>query len=684
MHGADRHVAWLRGPVMPCRVARLLCAVVLLFATSLFAQDASTDPPAHISFVDGTAVLERDGQPDASPMNMPLLAGDRVRTEDGRLEILFTDGSTLHLDANTRVDFQSDELVRLMDGRVRLSIPGPDRDVLYRIDAPSASVTIDAPGEYRVSILRGQATPEVELAVVRGYAELANDDGRTPLRAGQRAYARASAAPSNAYAFNSASWDAFDSWSEARRDQRLGISTQYLPEEVRPYASSFDRHGSWRYETSYGYVWYPTVAVDWRPYHNGRWVTLRPYGWTWVGADPWDWPTHHYGRWGISAGLWFWIPGRSWGPAWVSWAYSPGYVSWCPLGWNNRAVVLNRFGRGYDPWRAWTAVPEHRFGGRDNVRRVMARDFDVRTPREFVTRNTAPEIRGTAVPRSSAPIRIAGTASGRRGNSPVYTNLEAGSSRVGSAPSRTMVGPTREMTSAPSRSSQPGSAVDRSRAVTRTEADRNDGATGASSQPGVRARGSQAIQSQSPGREQNPPPNTQERYGVYDRTPGSSRARRGSAVSRLPERAQDSDNPATSGGAAGMPSPGRVPSQERVRPAPYGDRSYGAQPRDNPAYRPIPAPAERGAGDAPGAQRTPAPSGPVGRPGYGSDNSARAPERRAPEHAPDSGARAVPRAEPRAEHPAAPSNSGGDRHGSDRPSGGSSDGGRSRSGGRGR
>ena len=70
--------------------------------------------------------------------NMPLLAGDRVRTQAGRVEILFADGSTLHLDANTTVDFQSDELVRLLDGRLRLAIPGPDRDVSYRVDAPSA------------------------------------------------------------------------------------------------------------------------------------------------------------------------------------------------------------------------------------------------------------------------------------------------------------------------------------------------------------------------------------------------------------------------------------------------------------------------------------------------------------------------------------------------------------------
>jgi len=277
-------------------------------------QTLIADPPAHVSFVDGAAVLERDGRRDASPENMPLLAGDRVRTQNGRVEILFADSSTLHLDTNTTIDFQSDDLVRLLEGRIRLAIPGPDRPVSYRIDAPAASAVITQPGEYRLAILRRDGDVETELAVLRGGAELVNDDGRTALRAGQRAAARADAAPSYAYAFNSASWDTFDRWSETRRDERLGVSTQYLPSEVQPYASAFDQYGAWQYNSSYGYVWYPSVAAGWRPYYHGRWVAVRPYGWTWVGVGRWAYPTHHYGRWGFSAGSWFWIPGHSWAP----------------------------------------------------------------------------------------------------------------------------------------------------------------------------------------------------------------------------------------------------------------------------------------------------------------------------------------------------------------------------------
>ena len=400
------------------------------------------DAPAHVSFVDGAATLERDGRNESAPLNMPLLAGDRLRTQGGRVEVLFGDRSILHVDANSIVDFQSDELVRLLKGRVRLAIPGATRAVSYRIDAPWASAEIVQTGEYRLGIVAGEGGDEIELDVVRGAADLVNDRGRTPLRAGQRAYARAQAAPSEAYVYNSASWDAFDDWSETRRGERLGASAQYLPEDVRPYSASFDTYGSWDYQPSYGYVWYPRAAAGWRPYYNGRWATVGPYGWTWIGADPWAWPTHHYGRWGFSAGAWFWIPGRSWAAAWVSWAYAPGYVSWCPLGWNNRPVMAIGYGhtRGYDPWRAWTAVPDRHFrAGSVHVRRVGRFDLDSRTRTGFSTGTRAPDHPAYAVPRGSAPIHVAGTRR-RSSTAPLYTNVNPRDSRVGNAPSRTMVG----------------------------------------------------------------------------------------------------------------------------------------------------------------------------------------------------------------------------------------------------
>ncbi len=416
---------------------RLALVAPLLFscvcaAVSVRAQDVANESPAHISVVDGAALLERDGRSESAPASMPLLAGDRVRTQNGRVEILFNEGSTLHLDTNSVVDFQSDEVIRLLDGRVRLNIVGgANRRVAYRVDAPFAWIEVVRTGEYRISVY-GAANDgreaEVELAVLRGAADLVNEDGRRSLGAGERAFARAGAAPSVQYVFNSASWDAFDRWSEARRDSRLGVAAEYLPDEVQAYASTFNQYGSWQNEPTYGYVWYPRARAGWRPYYYGSWTTLRPWGWTWIGSDPWAWPTHHYGRWGFSTGGWFWIPGRTWGPAWVSWAYAPGYVSWCPLGWNNRAVFgFNVGGYGgyrYNHWNGWTVVPHGGFGrGYVNANVVNSTHIDVRTRNTFVVRDAAPDVRGYAVPRASAPIRSVGSPGGavrQCGNAAAY------------------------------------------------------------------------------------------------------------------------------------------------------------------------------------------------------------------------------------------------------------------------
>ncbi|MCA1827753.1 MAG: DUF6600 domain-containing protein [Myxococcales bacterium] len=112
-------------------------------------------------------------------------------------------------------------------------------------------------------------------------------------------------------------------------------------------------YGTWTYVAPYGRVWIPAVGYGWRPYYYGRWV-LTDWGWTFVSDDPWGWAAYHYGRWNFGIGVgWYWIPGRVWAPAWVSWRYGGGYAAWCPLGPDG--VV---FGYRHP---AWVAVPERHF-----------------------------------------------------------------------------------------------------------------------------------------------------------------------------------------------------------------------------------------------------------------------------------------------------------------------------------
>ena len=383
-------------------------ALTLLLLSSVdgSAQDAdqSTSAPAHLAFVDGAATLEREGRAETAVSGMPFVPGDRLQTTRGRIEVLFPDGTALAADEYTTIELQDQDLLRMMAGRALLTVAGvndPAKAVRYQIDTPSASVATDGPGEYRVALLNGRGFLETELAVFRGYATLATDVGSTAVRAGERTLARDQLAPSQPLLFNSARFDAFDRWASARRDARLGTtSSQYLPQDLYAYSSTFDRYGTWGYQGSYGQVWYPTVAATWRPYYYGYWSPVPRYGWTWIGYDAWGWPTHHYGRWGFAGGRWFWAPGAHWGGAWVSWASAPGYVGWCPIGYCGGGGFSWGASFGY-PW-GWVVVSRPYFGYKYPVHHhaLPHTAIPYRTP--FVVQARAPLAAPVAVPRPRA------------------------------------------------------------------------------------------------------------------------------------------------------------------------------------------------------------------------------------------------------------------------------------------
>jgi Family of unknown function (DUF6600)/FecR protein len=349
---------------------RNAAVALLLFVGPSNAQTpepADPQEPPHIAYIDGAVTLEREGQAERATANVPVVAGDRIATTAGRIEIIFPDGTVLDVDESSVIEFLAAGLLRLSEGRILLTVPGvndPNRAPHYQIDTPVASLRTDSPGEFRIAASGPRDASQTELAVLRGYATLVTDRGATSIRAGERMVAFDNGSISSTPAFNSARFDAFDRWAAERREGRVGtLSAQYLPSDLRMYSSSFDRNGSWQYDASYGYVWYPDVDAAWQPYYDGYWSPMQSYGWTWIGATVWSWPTHHYGRWGHTRGSWFWIPGRTWGPAWVSWASAPGYVSWCPLGFDSRPVFglsagVNSFQAG------WVVVPRTSFGYR--------------------------------------------------------------------------------------------------------------------------------------------------------------------------------------------------------------------------------------------------------------------------------------------------------------------------------
>jgi len=173
------------------------------------------------------------------------------------------------------------------------------------------------------------------------------------------------------------------------------------------FRAALNPYGRWIYLGDFdGYVWVPEVSFGWRPYYNGSW-TYTTYGWTWVAYEPWGWIPHHYGRWFYHPNYrWLWIPGTTWGPAYVTWGSYNGYYSWAPLPprhcrfysnyyrynrgrynrnhhysysdpydrskhWYSHASDYNSSNYRWIPNQAWTSVPTDKFMA-DNIANVTS------------------------------------------------------------------------------------------------------------------------------------------------------------------------------------------------------------------------------------------------------------------------------------------------------------------------
>lgn len=169
------------------------------------------------------------------------------------------------------------------------------------------------------------------------------------------------------------------------------------------YEDSLSPYGTWMDGSPYGRVWVPRTGYGWRPYWDGQWV-WSSWGWTWTSVEPWAW-TYHLGRWShASPWGWVWVPGYTWGPAWVDFMWGDGYVGWAPigygaLGWNDWIFVRDRhFCSPRVRWNTvdWNRLPPRLRGGggrywthgrgrgpdREDIRRVAERPIRVHQGRE--------------------------------------------------------------------------------------------------------------------------------------------------------------------------------------------------------------------------------------------------------------------------------------------------------------
>ena len=340
------------------RLTRFL--IIPLAALALPAYAAKGRDQSYITFDDGGTIVRQgdDNREVEGRVNFPIYPGDEVTTGPrGRTEIRLADGNIIALDRATTVRFRSiydsyesdsaQSIIELKSGHVAVQRTAEATEML-RIDTANASyaandeatygLETDAQGRDRVTVYDGEIdvrTPQRSTNVREGEEARVDDQGMYGL-------------------VRSNVSDDFERWFTRRAQRYQTASSRYLDRPLAYSDYQLQDYGSWVFVSSYGgYCWRPRVAVGWRPYYYGNWGYGPDGCLTWISSEPWGWVPYHYGRWGYDPLYgWLWLPGYAYAPAWVYWAYGPGYIGWAPAGWYDC----------YRPYYSWAYQPYSRAG----------------------------------------------------------------------------------------------------------------------------------------------------------------------------------------------------------------------------------------------------------------------------------------------------------------------------------
>ena len=157
------------------RLYALLRHVCLVAAMTTFGAHAAhaqeSQPPAYLAAVTGDVTLERAGETEPAAVNMPFVAGDRLRTGNGRAEIAFPDGSGIEVGPDSEVEAVTSTRLRLIAGTMehiqRASTANSRSSSYLPPDLQTYGNTFDQYGSLYGSII--SAGPYVEPLKVRRY-----------------------------------------------------------------------------------------------------------------------------------------------------------------------------------------------------------------------------------------------------------------------------------------------------------------------------------------------------------------------------------------------------------------------------------------------------------------------------------------------------------------------------------
>jgi hypothetical protein len=247
--------------------------------------------------------------------NMPIVEGQRLRTDDGYAEVEFEDNSTLRLAPNSQVDFP---LLALRNSGAKASTMSVVKGTVYvNMENTKGNEFLLVAGETKMTVapsthlrLEVNETRTV-VSVFNGSVEVQRG-GETTTVSKKEALTLGADQMTVARKIAGEPYDAWDKESidyhkrYASANAFAGGGNAFGLSDLNYYGNFINAGGS--------SFWQPYfVGAGWSPYANGVWAMYPGAGYSWVSPYPWGWLPYHSGTWSFFPGYgWGWQPGGSW------------------------------------------------------------------------------------------------------------------------------------------------------------------------------------------------------------------------------------------------------------------------------------------------------------------------------------------------------------------------------------
>lgn len=274
-----------------------------------------------LSQVHGAVQMDRNtGQGyEVAFANIPVIAGAKLRTQEGVAEVEFEDNSSMRLAPWTEVAFvrlgrsatgATQTIVDLKRGELYASLQKSKNGGEFALVDATAKVLLSPGAHVRLDARQADA----ELAVLDGSADVNLGSATTTVTKRETLALNTSALTMAAVQKGVEEGD-WDEWDKSQVGYHKNVNAMagasgfgsFGTNDLNYYGSLVDMPGC-------GSMWRPYFAsAGWDPFANGVWTWYPGMGYSWVSPYPWGWLPFHSGMWtNCGTAGWGWQPGGAW------------------------------------------------------------------------------------------------------------------------------------------------------------------------------------------------------------------------------------------------------------------------------------------------------------------------------------------------------------------------------------